>query len=118
MDCKQDKQSSRRIIINPNDVNAIQLLNDLSSIKQVNLSDQKEYTNFKEKLKVFNNVKTVAEAKSIAKTFLPIHNEINYITIGSAKCTIISRKNVFRIVLKGHKEIICYNFRIEDNENV
>ena len=78
---------------------------------------QKEYENFKSKLKAFRNVKTVSEAKELAKKFLPVNNEINYLLVGNAKCVIISRRNLLRIVLKKDKEMVCYNFRVKENQN-
>lgn len=114
MNCSQEHKSAQQININPNEINAIKLHNDLSSIKKINLSEQDEYTRFTEKLKVFDSVKSFDEAKAAAKKFLPMNDEINYLVVGNAKCAIISRRNLFRIVLNSDKNVICYNFRTEE----
>ena len=94
------------------DILAKQYLNsqiNLNEIKQVNADAEVEYNKFKEKLKVFEGVKSISEAKEIAKSFLPCKNEKTYLKIGNAKCVIISRGDVFRICLDGEKEFTCYN---------
>ena len=118
MDCKSDKKFTPKINIHPKEINAIQLHNDLSSIKNINLSEQGEYEKFKEKLKVFDDVKTPGEAKSLAKNFLPISNEINFLNAGNAKCVIIMRRDLFRILIQSDEEFICYNFKSGEVINV
>jgi len=116
MDCKSEKKSTQKININLNEINAIQLHDNLSSIKNVN-AKQEEYEKFKEKLKAFDNVKTVNEAKTLAKNILPTTNEINCLKVGDAKCVIIMRGNLFRILLQSAEEFICYNFKVGETEN-
>lgn len=85
---------------------------DIASVKSVNqaeLEAQEAYQSFKKKLEVFKGINSISEARSIAKSFLPIENEKNYLKIGNAKCVIISRGDVFRICLDSENEYICYN---------
>ena len=71
--------------------------------------EESKYNEFKNQLKVFDNVTEIKKAKEIAKEFLPIENETNYLKIGNAKCVIISRNDTFRICLDNEHEFICYN---------
>ena len=82
---------------------------NLNDIKQVNLDADQEYNKFKEKLKVFEGITSISKAKEIAETFLPCKNEKTYLTVGNAKCVIISRGDVFRVCLNSDKEYTCYN---------
>ena len=82
---------------------------NLNDIKQANIDADQEYNKFKEKLKVFEGITSISKAKEIAKTFLPCKNEKTYLTIGNAKCVIISRGDVFRVCLNSDKEYTCYN---------
>lgn len=77
-------------------------------------NSEEKLESFKAKLKSFDNIETVSEAKKLAKELFYIQNEISYIKAGDALCTIISRKNLLRIVIKNKKEITCYNFTREE----
>ena len=82
-------------------------------VKTVNLGEQeaeKEYEKFKNKLKVFDGIKHVKEAKELAKQMFNIKNEVNFIKAGNAHCVIINRINLLKVVLNSDKEVICYNF--------
>lgn len=86
---------------------------DLKSVKTVNLANEealKEYEKFKQKLKVFNGLKSLSEAKETAKNVFNITNEINYYKAGFAKCVIINRANKLVIILDSDKELISYSF--------
>ena len=59
---------------------------------------------FINKIKTFEQIQTIEEAKQVAKDLFHIQNEISYIKAGDAYCTIINRKNLLRIVIKNQKE--------------
>ena len=65
---------------------------------------------FKNRLHNFDEITTLEEAKRIAKTVLPVSQEINHITIAGSKCTIINRPDLFRVSFNTPDEFICYNF--------
>lgn len=105
--------------VNLNDIKTAETQDDLSSVKSVNQSEidaEQEYNKFKEKLKVFEGITSLSQAKEIAKKFLPCKDEKNYLRIGNAKCVIISRGDVFRICIDSDKEYICYNI-IKQSDN-
>jgi hypothetical protein len=98
--------------VNLNDIKTGTAKDDLSTVKTVNNAEEeanKAFEAFKEKLKVFDGITSIDKAKQIAKGFLPIENEKNYLKIGNAKCVIISRGDVFRVCVDSDKEYICYN---------
>ena len=98
--------------VNYNDIKTAQAQDDLSAVKSVSQTDlkaQEDYEKFKTRLKIFSGVDSITKAKELAKGFLPIENEKNYLKIGNARCVIISRGDVFRICLDSEYEYICYN---------
>ena len=73
---------------------------DTYNVKTVKLEEennQKKYENLKERLKVFSGIRSIEEAKAIAKEFLPIDKEKNYVKIGNAICVIISRSDLLEL---------------------
>jgi len=98
--------------VNLNEIKTGTVKDDVGAVKTVNKTEEdaiKEFESFKEKLKVFDGITSIDKAKQIAKGFLPIENEKNYLKIGNAKCVIISRGDVFRVCVDSDKEYICYN---------
>ena len=94
------------------DIKTAELNQDLSAVKKVNqaeIDSEQELSRFKQKLKVFDGVDSITKAKELAKEFLPINKEKNYLKIGDAKCVIILRGDLFRICLDSETEYICYN---------
>ena len=72
--------------------------------------NKKKYEEFKERISKFADVDTLEGAKALAKEILPTANEINILTVGSAKCYIVNRPDMYRITLDCHSECICYDF--------
>ena len=98
--------------VNLNEIKTSETSDGLSGVKTVNqteLDAEQALEKFKQKLKVFDGVDSITKAKELAKEFLPIKNEKNYLRIGNAKCVIISRGDVFRVCVDSDKEYICYN---------
>ena len=65
---------------------------------------------FKERLKQFNEVESLEEALELAKKILPVKNEITRFNVGEGKCTIVNRKDNFRISLDTETEFVSYDF--------
>ncbi len=78
--------------------------------KNIEEKNIQKYENFKERIKCFQKVNTLQEAKELAKKILPTANEINIIRIGNAKCTIINNEKEFNINVETVDEYISYNF--------
>ena len=80
-------------------------------IQQKFESNKSEKLNeFKERLKQFEKIDTLEEAIQLAQKILPVRNEITRFNVGDSKCTIINRKNNFRISLDTAEEFISYDF--------
>ena len=86
------------------DLKQIEAFNDTvkNSLEKVN--------NFKERLKSFEEVKSLEEAKALAAKIMPVSGEFNKFSIGDAKCTIINKKDLFRISVDSEQEFIVYDF--------
>ena len=65
---------------------------------------------FKERLKQFDEVESLEEALELAKKILPVKNEITRFNVGEGKCTIVNRKDNFRISLDTETEFVSYDF--------
>lgn len=74
----------------------------------LNNSDEK-LERFKAKLKGFENIKTVSEAREFAKKTFYIDKEINYISFDDALCVIIQSADKFKVCFESKTECICYN---------
>ena len=98
---------------NLNNIKTGEVQDDLSATKSLNQADvdaEIEYNKFKERIKIFDGITSISQAKELLKTILPqINNDKTYLKIGNAKCIIISRADVFRVCLDNDKEYICYN---------
>lgn len=93
-------------------------LNNLSSGNDGNKYEtdaEIEYKNFLNKVKVFDKITNLESAKQKARELFHINREISYIKAGNATCAIVNRANLLRIVVNSDKELICYNFRAEVN---
>lgn len=86
------------------------LYNQYDAQKQIELANQEKLAKFKDRIKAFNNIKTLSEAKELAQKILPTAKEISRFNIGSAKCTIINKENNFRICINSPEEFISYDF--------
>ena len=90
--------------------------NDIKSVNTQEENDTKEYKKFKSKIQVLEDITNIDKAKEFAKEILHIDKEKTFLTIGSAKCVVISRGDVFRLCLDNDKEYICYNIIKQDDE--
>ena len=86
------------------------LYNQYDAVRQIEESQTKKYEDFKARLKAFEGVKTLDEARELASKILPVANEISHFNVGLAKCTIINRQDMLRISLDSDKEFVSYNF--------
>ena len=73
---------------------------------------------FKEKLKIFEGITSIAQARKLAKEIFYIKNDINYIKIGDATCVIVQSVDNFRICLENKKEVICYSITAKDERSI
>ena len=88
--------------------------NDFSDMEALNIpptEEKKEYNKFMQKLKYFDEIHTIQEAKELAAKLFHIKNEINHIKAGAAFCTITSTAKRFQIVVNTNEEVVCYNFK-------
>lgn len=69
----------------------------------------KKLAQLKEKLKIFDGITSIAEARRLAKENFHITNDVNFINLENAKCVIVQSANLFRVCLEDDKEFICYN---------
>ena len=86
------------------------LYNQYDAMRQIESANAEKLAKFKERIKSFELVITLKEAKELAKRILPVAKEINRFSIGNAKCTIISKDDNFRICLDTPNEFISYDF--------
>ena len=75
-----------------------------------NIEDIEKYNRVKSRIKMFESVKTIDEARALAKKIMPISRDITIFKVGFAKCIIINKPNFFRVSLNSSKEYISYNF--------
>lgn len=73
---------------------------------------------FKEKLKIFEGITSIAQARKLAKEIFYIKNDINYVKIGDATCVIVQSVDNFRICLENEKEVICYSITAKDERSI
>lgn len=74
-------------------------------------SNSDKFNEFKERILPFTKIKSLSEAKELAKKILPTANEINRFYVGDAKCIIVNKKDLFRISIDTATEYLCYNFQ-------
>lgn len=87
-----------------------QSINQMEAMRMIELQNKAKYENFKKRLEEFAKISTLEEAKNLAKKILPTANEFCVFRIGNAKCTIINKKENFRICLDTSDEFISYDF--------
>ena len=80
------------------------------AIRQIEVSNLNKYEEFKSRMKEFDTVHTLEEAKELALKILPTSNELTRFNVGNAKCTIVNRADLLRISLDSNSEFISYNF--------
>ena len=101
-----------------NYVNSFMNYNDLVVENSQDKTNEEEFNAINTKVNKFCGITTIKEAKALAKELFGIQNEISYIKAGKAQCTIISRSNVFRIILDSDKELKCINIKKQQNEEI
>ena len=65
---------------------------------------------FKKRIEEFEKVSTLDEAKTLAKSIMPVSQEVNRFNIGGAKCIVINKPDMFRITINTPDEFISYDF--------
>ena len=88
----------------------IHSFNQMEAMFQIEKQNKSKFENFKKRIKEFETVSTLEDAKALAEKILPIANEKNIFRIGPAKCTIICNEELFRISLDSEEEFIAYDF--------
>ena len=103
------------------DLNTINTVNsDLASVKSLNTAQtegERELNRLKKQLEEFKVVEKFADAKQLAKKLFNIQNEVSYLRAGTARCTIISRADIFKIILDSDEEIYIYSFSKKRGKN-
>ena len=64
---------------------------------------------FKQKLELFKDLRSISEAKNLAKQIFHINNELSYINFDNAKCVIVYSATLFRITFESDSEFACYS---------
>ncbi|MBQ4115159.1 hypothetical protein IJD34_07115 [bacterium] len=88
----------------------IHSFNQMEAMFKIEQQNKSKFEDFKTRIKEFETVSTIEEAKTLAEKILPIANEKNIFRIGSAKCTIINNDDIFRICVDSPEEFIAYDF--------
>ena len=78
-------------------------------MKDVEQQNRDKYEKFLERIKPFEQVSTLTDAKELAKKILPTAKEVSRFKVGSAKCT-INKEDCFRICIQAPQEFISYDF--------
>ena len=69
----------------------------------------KKLEQLKEKLKIFEGITSIAQARKLAKENFYIENDVNYINLENAMCVIVQSANDFKVCLEDEKEVILYS---------
>lgn len=69
----------------------------------------KKLEQFKEKLKIFEGITSIAQARKLAKENFYIENDVNYINLENAMCVIVQSANDFKVCLEDEKEVTLYS---------
>ena len=86
---------------------------NMNSIKTVNSAEEeaeKEYKGLLSKLKSFDAINNLAEAKEKAKEIFGIKEETSFFKVGKAYVTVQNQANLLRIIVNSSEELICYNY--------
>ncbi len=74
------------------------------------LQDKERADAFIKRIEPFKDIKTLGEAKDLAKKILPVKDDITSFFVGKLKCTVVNRAKSFRISVDNTNEFICYDF--------
>ena len=80
------------------------------SSMESNSDKQKKMEDFKHRLNEFNNITTLEEAKNLLNTIMPVSMERTVFFIDDAKCTIINKEHLLKIIYKSKTDYILFNF--------
>ena len=84
--------------------------NQIDAIRQIEMQNIEKCEKFKERVKQFETISTLQEAKDLALKILPVAKDVSSFRVGSAKCTVVNRDDMFRICVDTAEEFICYDF--------
>ena len=84
--------------------------NQYDAIQQIERQNLEKYEKFKARIKQFEDVTTIEEAKQLASKILPIEGNRCSFRVGNAKCVIINTNDLFRISVDTVEEFISYDF--------
>lgn len=77
---------------------------------QMEEKENAKIENFKNRIKAFENVSSLSEAKELAVDILRINEEKSSFSVAGAKCFVINTDELFRISFDSPNEFISYSF--------
>lgn len=90
-----------------------------SYLSQNKIDDiERRLRNFKDKLKIFDGITSISEARKIAKENFCIKNDVNYIKLDNSMCVIVQSSDVFKVCLENDKEFFCYSIVKKESEGL
>ncbi len=75
------------------------------------ITDKQKADELKQRMAHFTNIATLKDAQKLAKEIMPTNQEITTFYSGSAKCTIVNRKDLLRITIETSDDFVCYDFK-------
>jgi len=82
----------------------------MDAIQQIEKQNLEKCEKFKERVKQFETISSLEEAKDLAAKILPVAKDVSSFRVGSAKCTVVNKDDMFRICVDTADEFICYDF--------
>lgn len=92
---------------NKNEINS--LANSYSYLLEHSKSSTTASEKLKNSLKIFDGIRSIEEAKKIAKEQFKAENEFNYINCDNAACVFIVSSEHFKVCFEDENEVIYYN---------
>lgn len=71
---------------------------------------EKRQKDFISRISKFEEVRSLKEAKELAKKILPTANEYNVFYVGKFRCTVCNKIDTFRICIDSPEEYFSYDF--------
>ena len=84
--------------------------NQYDAMLEIEKQNLEKYEKFKTRLKEFDEISTLQEAKELSEKILPVVGTKCSFRVGNAKCTIINNEEMFRICVDTAEELISYDF--------
>ena len=84
--------------------------NQMEVMSMLEKQNSEKYQAFIERVREFDNVTTLEDAKELAKKVLPTNQELSKFYVGNAKCVVLNTKDKLRITVDSEKEFISYDF--------